>query len=75
MKIATTNQSRINQIAEEQAGFILENIQAGMTLAEAVEAQAGNAMEDRYDEDEFDAPFDRQQLSEAFTAAVEKLGK
>lgn len=74
MKYAETRQTMIESIASDNISFVIENVEAGMSIDDAIEAQVDSAMNDPYDEDEFDAPFDRDQLTTAYEAAYAKEG-
>ena len=70
MRYATTNQTQINAIASDDVEFLLENINAGMSINDAIEAQVEGAMEDQFDETNFDAPFNPKQLAQAYREAI-----
>ena len=63
MKFQTTNQTQIESLASDQAWAVIDSItNCGMTIEDAVGAQVQGLMQDPFDEDEFDAPFNAAQL-------------
>lgn len=70
-KAQTTNQTLIDAIASDNAWAIIEVMnETGWTIDEAVDAQVEGAMNDMFDEDEFDAPYDTEQLRKAYRSAT-----
>ena len=70
MKIQNTNQGIIENGAAYNASFIVENVVSGMTIDEAVKAHVDSAMDENFDEENFDAPYDRDTLTKAYKAAA-----
>jgi len=64
MKIQHTNQTMIDSIASDNAWFLVDQVLDGMTIDEAVEAQVYGAMQEMFDEEEYDAPYQPTPLCE-----------
>lgn len=70
MKIQHTNQTMIDSIASDNAWAVIDLINSGMSIDEACEAQVDSAMDEQYDDEQYDAPYDRSQLFAAYKKAV-----
>jgi hypothetical protein len=73
MKFQTTNESSLKALASDQAWAIVENItNSGLSIDEAVDAQVQSLMQDAFDEYEFDAPFNPEQMRPIMRAEAVK---
>lgn len=72
MKIQHNNQTLINSIAIDNADFMVEEVVfGGLTVDETVEKIVSSMMtDDPWDETEFDAPYDRAQITQALRSAL-----
>lgn len=70
MKVQNNNQKLINSIAWDNVQYIIENVNAGLTVEEAVNEHVDSAMNDPFDDETYDTPYDRQQLYDAFLFMV-----
>jgi hypothetical protein len=73
MKAQQTNQTVIEAIVKDNLVFVLELIAKGMTREDAIEAQVDGMMNDPYDEGNYDAPYDKNQLIKAFSDKFDEL--
>lgn len=71
MKVQHSNPTMLQSIASDNADFMVDSVvNAGLTIDQAVEHYAGGMMEDSYDEDEFEAPYDLDQVKPLLRSAL-----